>query len=166
MIGRLIRDGRVPIGLSANALQPDRQNDNGWDQGLLFLNSTKTWLQPPGYVTRMVAHSRLPRTADVSVKGADALEVTAMHSEDRKQVVLQVVNRGATPIRARLRIDGFEPTRRTAGVEELAGQLGDKNTADMPTRIVPRRFDWTHNLPAGPGDCTFPPRSFTTLRFE
>ena len=166
MIGRLIRDGRVPVGLSANALQPDGQNDNGWDQGLLFLNPTKTWLQPPGYVTRMVARSCLSRTADVSVKGGDALEVTATRSEDGKQVVLQVVNSGATPIRARLRIDGFEPTRSKADVEELAGQLGDKNSADTPTRIVPRRLDWAHSLPAGPADYTFPPRSFTALRFE
>src|SRR6185437_15867319 len=31
------RDRRVPIVTSANGLQPDKQNDNGWDQGLLFL---------------------------------------------------------------------------------------------------------------------------------
>jgi alpha-L-arabinofuranosidase len=166
MIGQLIRDGRVPVGLSANALQPDGQNDNGWDQGLLFLNPTKVWLQPPGYVTRMVARGCLSRTADVSVKGGEVLEVTATRSEDGKQVALQVVNSGATPIRARLRIDGFEPTRPKADVEELAGQLGDKNSADAPTRIVPRRLDWTHSLPAGPADYTFPPRSFTVLRFD
>ena len=43
----------LPIACSANCLQPDKQNDNGWDQGLLFLNPEKVWLQPPGYVTRM-----------------------------------------------------------------------------------------------------------------
>ena len=48
------RDGRIPIATSANCLQPDGQNDNGWDQGLLFLNPSQVWLQPPGYVTQML----------------------------------------------------------------------------------------------------------------
>ncbi len=60
MIGRIVRDGRVPVALSANCLQPDGQNDNGWDQGLLFLNSSKVWLQPTGYVTQMVSQSFQP----------------------------------------------------------------------------------------------------------
>ncbi|QEL15079.1 beta-L-arabinofuranosidase domain-containing protein [Limnoglobus roseus] len=165
IVGRLIRDGRVPVGLSANALQPDGQNDNGWDQGLLFLNPVKTWLQPPGYVTRMVARGHLPQTADVSVDG-DGLEVTATCSEDGKQVVLLVVNAGDKPTQARLQIDGLEPTRPKASVEELSGQLTDKNTAAAPTRIAPRTFDWTHGLPGGPADYTFPARSFTVIRFK
>ena len=49
------RDGRLPIATSANCLQPDRQNDNGWNQGLLFLNPSQVWLQPPGYVTQMLS---------------------------------------------------------------------------------------------------------------
>ena len=48
------RDGRIPIAASANCLQPDGQNDNGWNQGLLFLSPSQVWLQPPGYVTRMI----------------------------------------------------------------------------------------------------------------
>ena len=43
--------------LSANCLQPDGQNDNDWDQGLLFLNPSQVWLQPPGYVTAIVARN-------------------------------------------------------------------------------------------------------------
>ena len=166
LIGRLIRDGRVPVGLSANALQPDGQNDNGWDQGLLFLDPTKVWLQPPGYVTRMVAQNYLPRTADVAVEGAgDALEATATRSEDGKQVALQVVNRGEQPIRVRLQLDGLTPTR-PAAVEELAGRLDAENTAGAVTAVVPRRFEWKFGQPAGPAEYTFPPRSFTVIRFD
>ena len=55
------RDGRLPIVTSANCLQPDGQNDNGWDQGLLFLNPSQVWLQPPGYVTQMLARNHLPQ---------------------------------------------------------------------------------------------------------
>ncbi len=35
------RDGQIPIATAANALQPDGQNDNGWNQGLLFLNPSR-----------------------------------------------------------------------------------------------------------------------------
>ena len=59
------RDGRLPIVTSANCLQPDGQNDNGWDQGLLFLNPSQVWLQPPGYVTQMLARNRCPATREV-----------------------------------------------------------------------------------------------------
>ena len=44
----------LPIACAANCLQPDGQNDNGWDQGLLFLEPvSKVWLQPPGYLFQM-----------------------------------------------------------------------------------------------------------------
>src|SRR6185295_8239930 len=42
-IGMIERDGRIPIVTSANSLQPDGQNDNGWDQGLIFLNQSRIW---------------------------------------------------------------------------------------------------------------------------
>ena len=35
--------GGPPVTTSANCLQPDGQNDNGWDQGLLFLNPSQVW---------------------------------------------------------------------------------------------------------------------------
>ena len=59
-INAVERDGRLPIVTSANCLQPDGQNDNGWDQGLLFLNPSQVWLQPPGYVTQMFSRNYLP----------------------------------------------------------------------------------------------------------
>jgi hypothetical protein len=57
----IARDGRIPIVTSANCLQPDHQNDNGWDQGLLFLNPSQIWLQPPGYITQMLSRNYLPQ---------------------------------------------------------------------------------------------------------
>ena len=55
------RDGRIAVVASANALQPDGQNDNGWNQGLLFLDPAQVWLQPPGYVTQLFARHYQPR---------------------------------------------------------------------------------------------------------
>jgi len=35
----------LPVVTSANCLQPDQENDNGWNQELLFLNPFQVWLQ-------------------------------------------------------------------------------------------------------------------------
>ena len=91
-IGRIERDGRIPIATSANGLQPDKQNDNGWDQGLLFLNPSQVWLQPPGYVTQMIAKSRQPLTVPATVTGSSELDVTAEKNEQGTCVVLRVTN--------------------------------------------------------------------------
>ena len=69
-INAIERDGRLPIVTSANGLQPDGQNDNGWDQGLLFLNPSQVWLQPPGYVTQMLSRNYLPQLVKCQVTGA------------------------------------------------------------------------------------------------
>ena len=66
------RDGRIPIVTSANGLQPDGQNDNGWDQGLVFLNPSQVWLQPPGYVTQMLSRNYLPQRVQCDLTGSRA----------------------------------------------------------------------------------------------
>lgn len=171
-IGGIIRDGRVPVALSANCLQPDKQNDNGWDQGLLFLNPSKVWLQPPGYVTQMVARNYQPRVVEARVESADPdgkLSVTATRSEDGKQLVLQVVNAGAEPRPSRIDLVGFTPSKPLATVEELAGPLEAVNTADEPERITPRRAEWRHDIKSGGGGgatYVFPPHSFTVIRLD
>ncbi|MHB1034925.1 MAG: 3-keto-disaccharide hydrolase [Pirellulales bacterium] len=53
----------VPILCAANCLQPYRQNDNGWNQGMLFLTPSQVWGQPPYYVTQMIAREWLPRAS-------------------------------------------------------------------------------------------------------
>ena len=39
--------GFVPMDSPANALQPYKQNDNGWDQGQIFFSPSQVWMQPP-----------------------------------------------------------------------------------------------------------------------
>ncbi len=168
-INALERDGRVPVVTSANALQPDGQNDNGWDQGLLFLNSEKTWWQPPGYVTQMIARHFQPLLVNTELTPAtDTLDVTAKRSAEGHPLVLQVVNGGDQPESAVLGFDGFTPRHPTATVEELAAELGAVNTADAPERVHPRMFNWAHSAKAAPGPMRyqFLPHSFTVLEFE
>ncbi len=161
------RDGDLPIVTSANCLQPDGQNDNGWDQGLLFLNPSQTWLQPPGYVTRMISRNYQPLLVKTEVLHGDRnLDVTAKRSEDGKTLVMQVVNAGEQPRNVSLNLDGFTPSRPTARVEELCGSLHARNTALWPNRIVTRETRWNHGLTSGKTSYAFPPHSFTVIVFE
>jgi hypothetical protein len=160
------RDGRTPVVTSANGLQPDGQNDNAWDQGLLFLNPSKVWLQPPGYVTRMISRNYQPVLVRSDVQSAAGrLEVTARRSDSGETLVLEVVNWGERPLKTAIRLDGFAPSKPTATVEELSGPLDAVNTAEAPRRIVPRRTEWRH-APGGDGGLTFAPYSFTVVRFQ
>src|SRR5205085_2658174 len=129
---------KVPILCCANCLQSDGQNDNGWDQGLLFLNPSKVWLQPPGYVTRMFSRNYQPLSAPLEVTGGDGhLDASAKVSEDGKTLVLQVVNAGAKPLTAELVVNGFQ----RAAMEELAAPPNARNTAAQPDAVTPSRRD-------------------------
>ena len=156
----------LPVVTSANCLQPDGQNDNGWNQGLLFLNPTQVWLQPPGYVTQMIARHRQPVLVETEVAAADALDASAARSEDGRTLVLRVVNLDEHPQPANLHFANFTPRQPLASVEELAGPLDAVNTAAEPTRLVPRQTQWRHEMEAGSGQFTFAPHSFTVMRFE
>jgi len=158
---------RLAVSCSANCLQPDGQNDNGWDQGLLFLDPNGVWLQPPGHLLRMFSRSYQPLLVETTVRGPGALfDANAKKSDDGKTLVLHVANCGDEPVATRIAIAGFEPSRAAAIAEELAGPLDAGNTAEEPGRIRPRSFEWRHGLAGGKTTYEFPPRSFTVLRFE
>jgi hypothetical protein len=167
-INAIQRDGRLPIVTSANGLQPDGQNDNDWDQGLLFLNPSHVWLQPPGYVTQMLRRNYLPQRVKCQVTSLKdvGLDVTANRSEDGRTLVLQAVNPADIPVTAQIRLAGFVLGKPQAKVTELAGQLDAVNSADKMQSIVPREIAWNHELKDGKTRYTFPPHSFTVLRFE
>ena len=97
----------VKIACSANCLQPYRQNDNGWNQGLLFLSPSQVWAQPPYYVTQMVSRNFLPLcvNTDASSPG-NALDATATVSEDGHTLTLQVVNIGKIPLPTHIALAG------------------------------------------------------------
>jgi hypothetical protein len=166
-INRLERDGRIPIATSANCLQPDKQNDNGWDQGLLFLNPSQVWLQPPGYVTQMISRNYVPQLVKSEVTGtAGKLDVVAKRSEDGKALVLQVVNPTDRAIASHIHVDGFVPGKSSGQATELAAPLDARNTADQTDAVIPRSRRWDHAINEGRIAYTFPPYSFTVLRLE
>ncbi len=157
----------LPVACAANCLQPDGQNDNGWDQGLLFLNPSRVWLQPPGHLTGMIQRNQQPLLVQSAIQGdAEKLSVNAKRSEDGKTLVLQVVNWDTKARPVRLQIKGLNPGDPSATVEELVGPPDAVNTADAPDRIKPTRSQWRHAMTSGSASYTFPPYSFTVIRFQ
>jgi hypothetical protein len=160
------RDGRLPIVTSANCLQPDGENDNGWDQGLLFLNPSQVWLQPPGYVTRMYSDHYQPLEIQSSVVDpANHLDVAAERSEGGSRLVLKVVNPNSQPGPAVIIVHGHARYK-TASVDELAGDLDQTNSADTPNRIRTLEKTWTPHFKRGRATYTFAPDSVTVIEFH
>jgi hypothetical protein len=155
----------LPVVTSANCLQPDGQNDNGWDQGLLFLNPSQVWLQPPGYITQMLAGA--PQSNLVYSEGAgNVLDVTARRSLDSKTLVLQVVNPSGQPVDATISVNGFKVTRPVFQAEELAGSLDSVNTGQEPEKLVPVMSWWQSNFNNDSTHYQFKPYSYTILSFR
>ena len=156
----------VPIVCCANCLQCDGQNDNGWDQGLLFLNPHKVWPQPPYFVTQMISKNYLPKCVRADVTGAEGLDVTARISDDGRVLTLQVMNPGPRETAAQIQLDGFTPPSPSAHVAQLSGELNAVNTAQNPTNIAPVERKWPAKFENRTATYTFPPQSFTLLRVE
>ncbi len=166
-INAIERDGRLPITTSANCLQPDGQNDNGWDQGLLFLNQSNVWLQTPGYVAQMYATNFQPLEIQGSVTDPNNdLDVSAECSPDGSLLVLKVVNLNGSPESATINISGFAPTNPVAAVAVLASLQGSVNTAQAPFGFVPANIGWQHDFNGSSADYTFASNSVTTITFQ
>jgi hypothetical protein len=161
------RDGDLPVVTSANGLQPDGQNDNDWDQGLLFLNPSQVWLQPPGYVTQMISEHYQPLLVKSQTQGDGAvLDVIATLKQDGKRLVLQVVNLSEQDTKTEIQIDGFTPTKPAVAITELSASLYTRNTALWPERVKPIHTQWHPRLANGRTTYSFPPHSFTIMVWE
>ncbi|MGM9637565.1 MAG: PA14 domain-containing protein [Eubacteriales bacterium] len=125
-----------PIICSANCLQVDGCNDNGWDQGLVFMNSDSVWLQPPAYAEMLFASSYQPTLLEiVDPKPSSLHSFSAAVSEDGKTVSVVLLNRSGSDLRVLLDCEGVSKIT----VQSYDGSLKDVNTAQSPTASVPRQ---------------------------
>jgi len=156
----------IPILCAANCLQVDHQNDNGWDQGLLFMNPTTVWGQPSYYVSQMVADNYLPLSVKSNFSSkSDTLDVTSLKSTDGKIIGIQVVNSEAIAINTDVILKGYKGHVSHVIVTTLKGKtLDNRNTSDEPNNIVPVKS--TVAIRNNSRTCTFAPYSFTVLKFE
>jgi hypothetical protein len=157
----------MPVVCAANCLQPYKQNDNGWDQGMLFFTPSRVWGQPPYYVTQMISRNALPLCVHADFKSSNNdLDVTAHMNEHATTLTLQVVNLDAQRLETRIHLVSFTPKNPVARVTQIAGEIDDVNTPDDPEKIVPWERRWRYAIENGEVTYTFPPCSFSVLRFE
>jgi hypothetical protein len=161
------RLGNVPIVCSANALQPDGQNDNGWNQGLLFLDPLRVWRQPPAHALAMMA-PLLPGASRLPISGLpDGVDGVALRRGPF--ITLQLLNASPNPQPLTLRLDGFLPTQPDASCTTLAAPLDARNTPTDPNRVAPVSSSWTHGLTPQRPDSTplvLPPHAFTVIELK
>jgi hypothetical protein len=155
----------IPIVCAANCLQVDKQNDNGWDQGLLFFNRSSVWGQPSYYVTQMIADNYLPLTIRSEfISKSDSLDITTRKSADGKIITLQVVNHKNKPVNTRVVLDNYNRSAGKVSIIALtANSLDDWNTAEDPHKIEPMKKH--EDIKNNGCNYTFAPYSFTILKF-
>ena len=128
----------ITIMCSANALQVDKQNDNGWNQGLVFMDNSGAWYQAPAYVDRMFYDCYLDNLASFTASDNVndlTFDVTAMVSDDGKTVSLKIVNRTGDAKGLGIEIPDFENV--TMKVVAMKGVLKAKNTTEKKDMITP-----------------------------
>ncbi len=149
----------VVVSCPANALQPNGQNDNGWDQGQIFFSPDRVWKMPPFYAAQMAALNYEPLCVENTVEGD--LDVTATRSDDGKTLVLHVVNSSDTPQATSLSLGGMDGVAPKAQVWTLSGDLPAANSPEHDT-VTSQQSQFT-----GAGqkfDYSFVPHSYTILR--
>ena len=145
---------------AANALQPYKQNDNGWDQGQIFFTPSQVWGMPPFYAQQMSSKNHLPLRVFSS---ADAiLDVTATRDESANKLVLHIANVYGKSITTKLDISGFDNIKEAKSIS-LSGRLEDVNTPEEPERIIPKekQLNYKENM-----IYEFEPYSYTILVFS
>lgn len=141
-----------------NALQPDLQNDNGWDQGMVFFTPDKVWLQSYGWAHQMAAVNHRDRLVASTCTDTNVV-VSATRDRDGTSVVLHVVNAAGEP--KPLALAGLDDYRLVRATTLASDDPNLDNPARAPDRIVP-----TDLTAAFAANATLPPFSYTVLVYE
>ena len=129
--------GFVPLDSPANALQPDKQNDNGWDQGQIFFSPSMVWMQPPFYAQQMAATNHQPLLVKSSCTSSADLDYTATRNEEGDTLVLHIVNYGSSDRSLTLDLQNFDNVGSIRCIS-LCGTEKGENTSQSPTDISPK----------------------------
>lgn len=129
----------IRIMCSANALQVQDHNDNGWNQGLVFMDNRSTWYQPPAYIDRIFSDAYLPLLTGVS--GDDLhtakLDITCTGSEDGGTVCVKILNRTGSKKGIAIEIPGYAESGASLVKVVYSDLLKSVNTKNKPDNSKP-----------------------------
>jgi hypothetical protein len=127
--------------------------DNGWDQGRIFFDNHRVWLQPHAWSVRMAREHYQPLAVETTSRGpkmtfkkpihygvpvVDVLSASAARSEKGDVLALKVVNFAPFAVKARIDIASVGKLAPTARTVLLTGNdLKLENTAEQPDRVAP-----------------------------
>jgi alpha-L-arabinofuranosidase len=118
-----------------------------WDQGISMFLPNASWLQPPGYLHKMVTETMQPNGLEVVISKswrAANLSASAQQSDDGKTLVVRLANVGTREVTLSLNVSGAARLGDAAAATMwlLASPSGDRldaNTPAEPTRVSPVR---------------------------
>jgi hypothetical protein len=148
---------------SANALQADGQNGNGWNQGLVFYDTKRSWLQPPAYVSQMIVQNYMPRVVSTTCTNPD-MTVTA--KTDGTTLTLEVVNLSPSSQTPTFDLIGYKPGSAMLEYTQISGNRGDQNDAGNVNFVTPKSGSASFMLNGNAFSFMFPPNSFTILKLN
>ncbi len=157
-----------PIVCSANCLQVDGHNDNGWDQGLVFMDNDSSWYQPPAYVTQMSGENYLPnRVAFTMDNPSGGVNCVATSSDDGDTLVLKFLNSNARQLGVAATLENYESDNCHVTITSLTAEnLTDTNTAEEPEKVKPTVTAADNALRNGRLNVLLEPYSYTVVRIE
>jgi alpha-L-arabinofuranosidase len=181
-INHLADEGsHVAVVSSANAFQVDGQNGNGWNQGLVFMNQSTVWTQPPYAVEQMNAQSYQPDAVQSAISGGSSYttSLTAAAAANGSAFTLRLVNTLPVPRQYKITLQGLhqpathitvttlQPPDDAALTNNLQqGATDATNTFADPMTIVPQTSTTGVSAPGNSFTFTFPAYSYTTLQLR
>ncbi|MHC4561325.1 MAG: alpha-L-arabinofuranosidase C-terminal domain-containing protein [Planctomycetota bacterium] len=124
----------VRVVVSANSLQPDGQNDHGWDQGLIFFNPRTAWAQPAYYVHQMIGASYHPNLVEADVDEPNRFDLLA--EQHKRDVTPELTQFGTADVHGAGGLHGLDviAVKSDAG-DELVLRVVNVSTDPMPATI-------------------------------
>ena len=144
----------------ANALEPFKQNDNGWNQGQIFFTPSQTWGMPPYYAQQISSknHKPLLVRSELAEENPD-LDITATRDKESNELVLHIVNISQEEQLLRLKLNGKSlPDEMT--LFTISGDENDRNTPEEPRKIIPVEKKMNSQ-----GSIRLEANSYTVIRF-
>eukprot|EP00040_Diaphanoeca_grandis_P032005 m.192845 g.192845 ORF g.192845 m.192845 type:complete len:808 (-) comp32486_c0_seq1:486-2909(-) len=129
---------------------------DAFDQGISFFLPNMSWIQPPGYVHKMIANTWSAKALPATLVNGDS--VSAQLSDDGKSVLIRLAT--TTGGSVQLTFKGKAVTGNVKQTTISSADLDDANPPSDPTHISPQSITYDITLQGG---ATVPDNSFSVF---
>jgi alpha-L-arabinofuranosidase len=138
-----------------------------WTPDLIWVNTLEVYRTPNYYAQKLFANNPGDFIVPLQLTAADGAKLYASSVGDNAsgEIILKVVNGGATPAEVKLTFAGAKTTAAEAGIVTLTSEgLADENSFAAPDKVAPQATKLSVTLPQF--SHTFPANSLTVLRLK